>query len=148
MERGWVAKAMELKVDTMSPCFGRPMSIEGAAALARALEFQFRSIHLGWAGVVDVDLPVEDDLLFLVMAYEELEACLESGRAHRVFLGDGLLEVVAEREGERCSTPVGRLKLSGVAPACDGAVADVRTTRRRVQEEHSRQRFPSFAPPR
>lgn len=87
-----------------------PDMLDGESALERALKLQFRWISLNWAGVVEVTLPIEDDIMFLVMAYAELKEFAEGSQVHRVVLGDGLLEVTAERTGEVvtmtvCHTP-------------------------------------------
>jgi hypothetical protein len=53
-----------------------------------------------WDGYGPLKLAVEDDVMFLCEAYQELAAFLEKGGTHDVFLGDGVLQMKATREGD------------------------------------------------
>jgi hypothetical protein len=91
-------KTLELRFDTGSTSNEKPVAVDGDRALQRALELGFRWVHIDWAGIFEVDLPVEDDVMFLAMGYAELDAFCCSGTKHHLFLGDGLLDVSAERD--------------------------------------------------
>jgi hypothetical protein len=70
---------------------------EGEELMKRLLDQGIQTIDINWAGVVSTTLPVEDDVIFLVDAYVDLEQFL-SGEApvHSVFLGDGLLQLTTQ----------------------------------------------------
>jgi hypothetical protein len=99
-------KTIDLRFDTSAPCSESPPVADGEDLLNKALALQYRWIRIDWDGIVQLDLPVEDDVTFLAMAYAELEESLKSGQTHNVFLGDGLLVVSAECEGETVTMTV------------------------------------------
>lgn len=93
-------KTIELHFDIDSTCDDEPIVPDDEALLTLALDLAYRWIRIDWAGIVEVTLPVEDDVMFLAMAYAELDEFVTTGSEHRVFLGDGLLDVTALREDE------------------------------------------------
>ena len=99
-------KAIRLHFDTSAawPCETPPI-VDAEELLERAIALKRRWIRIDWDGV-EVELPVEDDVMFLAMNYAELEVFLKAGQAHTIFLGDGLLVMTAEREGEAISMKV------------------------------------------
>lgn len=70
-----------------------PPSLDPEALLDRAVNGRFISIHLDWAGLFKCFVPVEDDVMFIAMAYSELGLLSAANPDHRVFLGDGLLDI-------------------------------------------------------
>jgi hypothetical protein len=103
-------KTIELHFDTSSLCDDRPDVFDAEELLERAVKLQFRWILIDWASVVQTYVFVEDDVMFLAMAYAELDEFSLTGQTHHIFLGDGLLEITAEREDENvtmtvCHTP-------------------------------------------
>ena len=98
--------AMELRFDPGSTCDETPHAVDGEWVLVRALELEFRGIRLNWAGLVEVELPVEDDIMFLAMGYAELEDFSCSATTHRLFLADGLLDVSAVLAGNMVTITV------------------------------------------
>ena len=53
-----------------------------------------------WEDWGSLRLPVEDDVIFLVDAYEELPSFIQKGGEHSVFLGDGELHMEATRDND------------------------------------------------
>ena len=76
-----------------SPEVPPPRSPDPEALLDRAINGRFISIHLDWAGLFKCFVPVEDDVMFIAMAYSELGLLSAANPDHRVFLGDGLFDV-------------------------------------------------------
>lgn len=87
------AKTLELSWRASS---GRlPVRLDPEQLLEDAILKGFKYISLHWIGATHVLLPVEDDVMFVAMACDELPAALLEGRTQRVVLGDGLISIVA-----------------------------------------------------
>jgi hypothetical protein len=57
-------------------------------------------LEVSWEDFGPLLLPVEDDVIFLVEAYEGLSSFIRDGGEHSVFLGDGELHMEATRDGD------------------------------------------------
>jgi hypothetical protein len=56
-------------------------------------------VEIDWNGILSTALPVEDDVIFLVDAYRELDTFLAGNLdCHNVFLGDGRVQLTARQE--------------------------------------------------
>jgi hypothetical protein len=57
-------------------------------------------LEVSWEEFGPLLLPVEDDVIFLVEAYEGLSSFIRSGGEHSVVLGDGELHMEVTRDGD------------------------------------------------
>ena len=69
-----------------------PVFIDGEKLLKALIKHDFETINLNWHDLFQVQLFVEDDVLFLVDAYNELSE-LESTETQSIYLGDGGFEL-------------------------------------------------------
>jgi hypothetical protein len=53
----------------------------------------FKGLDVDWFGLFRGPLPVQDDLMFLAMNYNELDTFAQGGGTQVVYLGDGMLHV-------------------------------------------------------
>ncbi len=70
-----------------------PFRVDPDELLEGLLNNGYESFHIKWYDLFEDDLYVEDDAMFIAEAYNEIEATLNKGEAHEVFLGDGSLQV-------------------------------------------------------
>lgn len=61
-----------------------------------------RVLAIDWDRVGLVELPVEDDVIFICEAYSELPVVTVDGGTQHVFLGDGVLELEVTVSGDLC----------------------------------------------
>ena len=72
---------------------------DGEDLMQRLLDKGMNAFEVDWNGIVSTRLPVEDDAIFLIGVFRELDSFL-SGQLdhHDVHLFDGLLDFTARRE--------------------------------------------------
>lgn len=85
-------KKLKLKFDATQPTHRSLCDWDAEAALELAVSLGYEAMEIDWARMFRVELPTEDDLVFLVEAAQQLRSDALLSR-HEVFLGDGLFQV-------------------------------------------------------
>jgi hypothetical protein len=72
---------------------------DGEDLMQRLLDKGIKAFEVDWNGIVSTMLPVEDDAIFLIGAFGELDRFLSGGVDHHdALLFDGLIDFSARRE--------------------------------------------------
>ncbi len=94
---------LHFEVPSSAPASANVLDAEVALELAVGCGYEV--IQVDWAGMFCVELPVEDDVMFLVEAAHQLREG-ELPVRHEVFLGDGGFQIEADISEKKVSMRV------------------------------------------
>jgi hypothetical protein len=90
-----IGNAFALRFDTRSDAIGQLAGVDGEMLMERLVNRGFIAFSLEWESAFEAQLAIEDDVIFICDAVDDLDGFATGTGEHYVHLGDGELEVTS-----------------------------------------------------